>query len=59
MPNQLNFLPLQVTGIIDKVEAGDVIQPHFNKALNTVRHRNSIGKLGKYYLDEKNLEVNP
>lgn len=33
MPNQLNFLPLRVTGLIDKVEGVDVIQPHFNKSL--------------------------
>lgn len=59
MPNQLNFLPLQVTALIDKVEAVDVIQPQFNKALKSARHGTSIGKLGKYNLDEKNLEVNP
>lgn len=59
MPNQLNFLPLQLTSLIEKVEAVDIIQPHFNKALNTARHGNSIGKLGNYHLDEKILEVNP
>lgn len=53
MPNQLNFLPSQVTGLIDKVEAVDVTQPHFNKALNIARHGISIGKLQKYYLGEK------
>lgn len=55
MPNQLNFLPLQVTGLTDKVEAVDVIQPQFNKALKSARHGTSIGKLGKYNLDEKIL----
>lgn len=41
------------TGLIDKVEALDVIQFHFNKALNTARHGISIDKLQKYYLYEK------
>jgi len=59
VPNQLNFLPIEVTGLIYKVEAVDAIQPHFIKVVNTGRHEISIGKLGKYYLDEKNLEVNP
>ena len=51
----IKFPPLQVTGLIDKVEAVGVIQPHFNKALNTAGHGNSIDKLEKYYLVEKTL----